>query len=72
MNQQDIPIPTIGESGTLNLSGALAEKEYLQNHPRPQYGWSSSVANRIESRLTQLNTLIADLVLAERKTENGN
>ena len=63
----EVTIPTIGESGSLTLSDALKKKKYLQNYPKPLYGWSAGIANRIESRLTTLNTLIADKVLAEKE-----
>ncbi len=64
-----VPIPDIGTSGNLNLSGALAEKEYLQEHPRPEHGWTPSVAIQIEQRITSLNAMIADGVLRERTAE---
>ena len=65
------PIPKIGEGTDLSLSDALAEREYLLNHPKPQYGWMSSIELRIEQRVTALNGMIADIVAAERKTEKN-
>lgn len=60
-------IPKIGEVVHQNLTDAITEREYLLNHPKPEHGWSSGIGNLIEQRITCLNTMIADLVTAERK-----
>ena len=65
-------LPEIGEAVHESLSGAIAEREYLQNYPKPKYGWSNGIENLIERRIICLNGMIADLVVKERKTENGN
>ena len=71
MKTKVIPPPTIGKYPNVDFQAALDEKKYLENYPKPPYGWVTNIQVQIENRLTLLNKIIADKIL-ERKTENGN
>ena len=70
MEKTSVPIPDYEIKSGLNLTEALDKREYLLNHPKPQYGWTPGITSHIERSITSLNEIIANHVAAER-TKNG-
>lgn len=67
----EIKVPEISERMDLSMDEAKKEYSWLKSllipgtPNAPRYGWSSWVVNKIESRITTIETIITNICMKE-------
>lgn len=64
----------LGTAGDLSLAAAteaFIQLEETELEQRPQHGWASWFASKLEDRKTQLRTIIVNHVVAQAKQLKG-